>query len=534
MMLCDSGMETKMKVLIVDDNITDLNGVCDFTPWDKLGCQVVGTARNGKDGLLEAQKTMPDLIIADISMPVMDGITMCQQIREVLPNVHVIFLSCLEDFDMAKRAINLGRCEYITKPLEIDSIIKSILKIKNAHESEIKKELRIFNLEKEMKKLHPYLVRNFLRDVLLDISPNKGFNNRQARELDIDVQSNYCIILFEINNISDEYSIVNLFLTDMLNSVLLPAYSGWIIDIGYGLTAAVLTGDVDYDKLIEVLSDIQVQVSEEMEVSLAICIGDREIKFGQLHNEFFRLNEILKDNLFSSLNSIVFADEIQTKDVRSINEMNFSELQNDISIVLQSEYDDAAVCMIEKYIQPGNEVDIKSMSCYIICNLNVVLYKMNALAEDISIEQFLTEVIHCKNYSEIKKCLSNIFLKCRKIVSVDNNTSAEYVVNRVKKIIHENYASIETIEDITDKLYISLLYANRIFKQYTGNTIYKYLIQVRMEKAVELLSNSSCNVGEIGEAVGFRTARYFSTVFKNYTGMTPKQYRIKSVEADKN
>ena len=132
-----------MKILIVDDNVTDLNGIYDFVPWKRLGCQVVGTARNGQEGLDAALRATPNLIIADISMPLMDGVTMCQEIRKTLPDVNIIFLSCLEDFDYARQAANMGKCHYITKPIDIDNVIETILNIKKVHDSEIKKQLLI-------------------------------------------------------------------------------------------------------------------------------------------------------------------------------------------------------------------------------------------------------------------------------------------------------------------------------------------------------------------------------------------------------
>ena len=123
-----------------------------------------------------------------------------------------------------------------------------------------------------------------------------------------------------------------------------------------------------------------------------------------------------------------------------------------------------------------------------------------------------------------------MLIKSKELLAFNPNTTADYIIDKIKDIIHKEYCELQTIEDITDKLYLNPLYANRIFKQSTGKTIYEYLLSVRMEKAIELLKFSSMKASEIGESVGYKTARYFSTVFKKHTGLSPIQYRTKFTE----
>ena len=518
-----------MKVLIADDNITDLNGIRNFIPWEKLGCKVVATARNGVEGVELAKKDIPDLIVADISMPLLDGISMCKEIKKINPNLKILFLSCLEDFEYAKQAINIGNCDYLTKPIDIDAVIQSILKMKNTHDKEIKKEITIFNLEKEINKNKPQLIKSFLRDVLLGITYNKNSIHRKANEFDIDINAHYTEIIFETNDNSDNSSVASLLCSNLVQDLLIEKYNSWIVDIKIGTTVAIIKNDIDPNVLIDILSSIQTNFLDICNAELTICVGSDNIPFSQLHEEYERLCSTLNDNLFYAPNSIIMADELNNKNTYC-NNVNLSDLNKDISMTLASEYNDTITFFINKYIPAENQLLSRTIGCYIIINLNMIIHKMNISTDTLYIENSIRSIMEFKSYSQTKKFLEDMLLKAKELLAFNPNTTADFIIDKIIDIIHKEYCELQTIEDITDKLYLNPLYANRIFKQTTGKTIYEYLLLVRMEKAIDLLKYSSLKASEIGEAVGYKTARYFSTVFKKHTGLSPIQYRTKFTE----
>lgn len=69
----------RLKALLVDDEIHILSNLSKILPWQDMGFEIVGLARNGKDALEAANLHRPDLILSDIRMPVMDGITLLQK-----------------------------------------------------------------------------------------------------------------------------------------------------------------------------------------------------------------------------------------------------------------------------------------------------------------------------------------------------------------------------------------------------------------------------------------------------------------------
>ncbi len=79
------------------------------------------TAANGMKGLEAFKKHAPDIVITDIHMPQMDGLTMAQNILEMVPSVPIIVVTAFEQADYLKRAINIGIDKYVTKPVNSSS-----------------------------------------------------------------------------------------------------------------------------------------------------------------------------------------------------------------------------------------------------------------------------------------------------------------------------------------------------------------------------------------------------------------------------
>ena len=114
------------KLLIVDDEYLVREGLKETVDWASLGIQVVGTAENGQSGLALAREIKPDLIIADVRMPVMDGLDMAKALASDNADVAVIMYSGYKDFEYARRALDSGVYGFLLKPIENSELIKRV------------------------------------------------------------------------------------------------------------------------------------------------------------------------------------------------------------------------------------------------------------------------------------------------------------------------------------------------------------------------------------------------------------------------
>lgn len=117
------------KVLIADDEAVVRRGIVNGIDWAALGCIVVGEAANGLEGIEVSQQNAPDLIITDVRMPQMDGLSMMTELRRRGSRAHVIVLTAYSDFEYARKAIGFGAEEYLLKPFDNEELIRAVNKV---------------------------------------------------------------------------------------------------------------------------------------------------------------------------------------------------------------------------------------------------------------------------------------------------------------------------------------------------------------------------------------------------------------------
>ena len=119
-----------LKVLVVDDETFVRNGIVLETDWTSLDCAVVAEAENGLEGIEAVHKYNPDIIISDIRMPKMDGISMLRTLREEGNKAEVIFLTAYSEFEYAQTALRLLAADYLLKPFEDGELEAAVDKIR--------------------------------------------------------------------------------------------------------------------------------------------------------------------------------------------------------------------------------------------------------------------------------------------------------------------------------------------------------------------------------------------------------------------
>ena len=101
------------KVMIIDDESIIRKGLRNAVNWKVFDCEVVGEASDGMEGYKLINQLHPDIIITDIKMPEVDGLTMLREIRDIIPQSKIIILTGYRDFDYAREAIKLGALDFL-------------------------------------------------------------------------------------------------------------------------------------------------------------------------------------------------------------------------------------------------------------------------------------------------------------------------------------------------------------------------------------------------------------------------------------
>ena len=148
-----------LKVFLVEDETVIREGLRDRIPWEQYGYRFVGEAADGEVALPLIRKTRPDVLITDIKMPFMDGLSLSRIVREEFPKTKILIISGYDDFEYAREAISIGVDQYILKPVTRMSLRKVLQELKEKIEAEQEQEDFQSKLANEM---HEYGISSTL------------------------------------------------------------------------------------------------------------------------------------------------------------------------------------------------------------------------------------------------------------------------------------------------------------------------------------------------------------------------------------
>ena len=125
-------MEQKelLTVIVADDETELREAVCSVIPWKEIGFRLVGSAGNGLDALQLVEQLQPDLLLTDIRMPYISGVSLAQQVRELRPLTQIAFLSGYDDFAYAQKAIEYNVISYLLKPISMRELTEALAEIR--------------------------------------------------------------------------------------------------------------------------------------------------------------------------------------------------------------------------------------------------------------------------------------------------------------------------------------------------------------------------------------------------------------------
>lgn len=115
------------RVLLIDDEVFIREGMKIIIPWKELGCEIIGEAQDGEEGVEKILALKPDIVISDIKMPRKSGLEMIDEIKSLNQQIQIIILTGYREFEYAQQAIRLGVLRFLLKPSKLDEIKEAIM-----------------------------------------------------------------------------------------------------------------------------------------------------------------------------------------------------------------------------------------------------------------------------------------------------------------------------------------------------------------------------------------------------------------------
>ena len=115
-------------------------------------------------------------------------------------------------------------------------------------------------------------------------------------------------------------------------------------------------------------------------------------------------------------------------------------------------------------------------------------------------------------------------------ITFEENDSRERTIAQIQAYIQSNLHRELSLTEIANSVNYNSTYISRLFRQMTGENLFQYIMQVKMARAKEYLTQTNDSIQAIAEKLGFDTSQYFSSVFKKQTGLSPRDYRNRSMD----
>lgn len=534
------------KVLIIDDEAIIRKGLKSIINWKQFECEICGEASDGIKGCELIKEVKPDIIITDIRMPEVDGLTMISETRDIVPNCKIIILTGYRDFDYVHEAIKLGAFDFILKPSKIEeltSVIKRAvkeLKFQNDREEEINKLRKLF--EKNI----PVLREKLLYEVINEINTNKAEIKARMELLGLDIEK---FILVVVENDSDEdnekninaydkhlyqFGIINTF--EEVFSETFKVDSVSLSDSSVGFIIQPVKHRESYsDEINKKCGYLQEIIQNCFGFTVTIAVSSQGDGVLQLPIKLKECREALEHKFYIGSGCIIFHNDLNTffkyEDYSTLEKYQKALLdgiksgnEKTVKLKLQD------IFSFIKELKSVNKDYLKNFYWSTISSINGIRLSIadanndsKAGGRDLSSLYKLIE--ECNSIDDLNEVLKETALSVTAKVNSYNNKSIRLILRKAVDYIHEHYSEQITLKEVADDAFVSTYYISRMFKKELGKNFVDYLNEIRLEKAKELLKDVKYKTYEVAEMVGIPDAHYFSRLFKKYEGITPTEYR---------
>lgn len=519
-----------IRTVIVDDDFLVRSYLKQLKAWERADYRIVADARDGEEALKAVEELGPEVVVTDISMPLMDGIELIRRIRESNHSVYIIVLSCHDDFEYVKEAMKLGADEYVLKnSLNEDSLYEML--IRTAGQIQDKKEK--FQENDEAKRLmemgRQSLKYHFFNGLLAGsfTSDEKEMRRREAG-ISVKYRNSAVINLFIPSWGVLKYQCGELELDQYAQRFLRKLVRGLERREGMDGVECVYLGEGVFCCFLDMSEMYRDSRMKQRLTSVATvcfrCCKDEEYAFGVgvsnicfgdegIRQAYQQAREMIKLGFYKDAGILYYEDSPSIGKVLPREAQELSERAEDY--VKRRQYEN-----MEEGFRKVTEVFRQQHT-----DPRLVLHWLRALDEQLKAERKPEEYAAVTKAEQLMEICegyrSRLFLEQRKPIS--GNVGA--AVRRVAEYLHVHYKEQIGLSDAAEMAGLNPAYLSFLFKQEMGIGFASYLLELRMECAKALLRGTNDKVKEVARQAGFNDYHYFSKTFKKINGCSPVDYR---------
>ncbi|CAM4107889.1 response regulator [Paenibacillus alkaliterrae] len=520
------------KVLIVDDEPEIRQGLRLKADWDELGLRIAGEASNGMEAMEQLENEAFDIVITDMNMPVMDGMSFLNECRKLYPELRLIVITGYEDFGYAHAAVRHQARDYLLKPVARDELTEALFKVKSELDKEFESYKQAEDIKWRLSQYYKEMKEHFLVRAVKGEMEREDIFSERARLFQLE----------ELNTQSVRF--ITAGLRERENSI---ERSPDKFRLPFELICRELAGDFPgspqafrdaaYPGLMHIVLQDADAKPEEFERKLQSIVKENigfepSIGIGQSVTGFNHW----KDGYMSSLLAW------------NIEEANFR--QGDRIGEEPSLLPEDTGKLIHRLLQRGEmeqlaqTIERELQEAFAVSRIRFVktIFQFNLMLEELAYESNVSleggeqlwvrpeTALDLSTVAKASRYLLSLAVKIHDKLQSGAEDTDYSSIQASQQYIDVNYMYDINLTMLAEKFNYNPSYFSELFKAKVGKTFIQYLTEVRMAHATHLLRSTALSLWDISGLTGFSNASYFSSKFKRMYGMTPSDYRLRQPE----
>lgn len=541
-----------LKIFLAEDEVVVRETIKRMIPWEELGFELVGEAADGEMALPLLIRQQPDLLITDIKMPFMDGLTLARLAKKEIPGLKVVILSGYDDFNYAKQAIGIGVEDYLLKPIAKNALIERLSEIRSRYEHEKTQKEYYEKFQREMQAYEKNSSRDFF-EALVGGSMDMMEVYKRAEKLGLDIVAEaYNVLIFTMNcdedfsGQRDEYSSWEAESLELLENFFAGHSSAMLFRSNIFSYGVLLKGQREtieentracVDEIRKILS------RQDGRREWFLAVGQSVERLSQIQKSYHTASRAFSQRYLYDEN-ILYYDEMETMEHPGgqaetednaylqkvdVNALNPAILQKFLSNGLQEETEN----FVKDYFYAIGQEPMESLVFrnYVILNVrfSVISFIKGLGCDTNEMESADTEEVLAESGKNMESAIAYAKKMISQAIEIRDQNSGNKnrsILKTAVDFIDSHYMDEEiSLNTVANVANVSSNHFSALFSQNMGQTFIEYLTTLRMNKAKELLRCTGMRSSEIAGEIGYKDAHYFSYLFKKTQGMTPSDYR---------
>lgn len=542
-----------LKVFLVEDESIVREGLRDNIPWEQYGYRFVGEASDGEMALSMIQKLKPDVLLTDIKMPFMDGLSLSRIVHQEFPDMKIIIISGYDDFEYARQAIQVGVEQYLLKPITRANLQKVLSELKVKIELEREQRNYQEKYQAESREHEQFVRTNFFIKVFEGRMPVQEIYE-EAGKLSLKLNSPcYNLLMLKLQERrggensgyeSEEFARKR---EELLHYFLrYPEY----LTIRWNINTYCILVKSGTEQIREFtqrcLDNIERICKPTEEIFEWYAVVGEPVERLSLLAECYEGVSHLFAYRFLMPEVHIFTKEVAETYVPR-------EVSGKIGDIDSAKVDPE---LIRDFLARGNREEIGDfVKNYLLGIQEAVKSRLfqNYLAFHIHFaamayveslgydkkellallgEEQIQEVN--MGFEELSSYIRRILEAAMELRDRESDNQSRRILKKALEYIEDNYQQESlSLNSAANEVGVSANYFSAIFSQAMQLTFVEYVTQKRMEKAKKLLRQTEKHSGDIALEVGYKDPHYFSFVFKKTQGCTPREYRLGAKSIDK-